>query len=135
MPLKSRHLVILLFFIIGCSKSDPLTDKKLLISGSKGGHKVWQLSSLTIDGQSQRLVSSQQEFEKTYYFDGTYTDSDAHDGIWKLDSPTDLLEVYYNLPTGLLFQQYSDMVVTPNLLTLNYLLDGQQVTATYTSVK
>lgn len=135
MFLQKRYLIILLLFFISCSKSDPLTDKKLLIAGSKGGHKVWQLSSLIIDGQSQRLVSSQLEFEKTYYFDGTYTDSDAHDGIWRLDSPTDLLEVYYNLPTGLLFQKYSDMVVTPNLLTLNYLLDGQHVTATYTSVK
>ena len=135
MHIKFRHFVIFLLFFISCSKSDPLTDKKLLIAGSKGGHKVWQLSSLTIDGQSLRLGTSQLNFQKTFYFDGTYTDSDAHDGIWKLDSPTDLLEVYYNLPTGLLFQKYSDMAVTPNLLTLNYLLDGQQVTTTYISVK
>jgi hypothetical protein len=135
MHFKFRHFVIFLLFFISCSKSDPLTDKKLLIAGSKGGHKVWQLSSLTIDGQSLRLGTSQLNFQKTFYFDGTYTDSDAHDGIWKLDSPTDLLEVYYNLPTGLLFQKYSDMAVTPNLLTLNYLLDGQQVTTTYISVK
>jgi hypothetical protein len=135
MFLQKRYLIILILFFISCSKSDPLTDKKLLIAGSKGGHKVWQLSSLTIDGQSLRLGTSQLNFQKTFYFDGTYTDSDAHDGIWKLDSPTDLLEVYYNLPTGLLFQKYSDMAVTPNLLILNYLLDGQHVTTTYTSVK
>lgn len=135
MIFKTRHLVMFLFLFTGCSKQSPLTEIKLLLAGSSGGHKTWQLSSLIIDGQSQKLEPAQLTYKKTYYFDGTYSDSDALEGVWRLDSETELLEVYDNLSTGLLFQEYDEVIISSKSLSLHYLLNGEHVTATYTAVK
>ena len=135
MIFKKRHLVILLLFFISCSKSSPIEDRRLLLSGSSGGHKTWQLISITIDGQSQPLISSQSSYSKIYFFDNKYSDTDSYEGVWRLDSETELLEVYNNLPNGLLFQNYTIVEATSHSLTLSYLKNGEHVTTYYTAVK
>jgi hypothetical protein len=135
MHIKFRHLVIFLLFFISCSKTSPIEEKKAILAGSSGGHKTWQLSSLTIGGQVQTLGPSELSYAKTYFYNSNYSDTDSYEGEWRLNSETELLEVYNNLPNGLMFQKYTIVEVTSNSLTLSYLINGEHVTTQFTSVK
>ena len=132
---KFRHLVILLFFFISCSKTDPIDKAKSLLSGYSGGQKSWQLTGLTIGGQVQTLGPNELKYTKTYFFNGKYADTDAYEGEWRLDSETEILEVYNNQPTGLLYQNYTIAELSSTSLVFTYLSNGENVTTTYTAVK
>ncbi|MFN5423282.1 MAG: hypothetical protein ACK5AO_08450 [bacterium] len=105
------------------------------MAGFSGGQKTWQLSSLMIGGQVQSLGQTQLSYSKTYFFNGKYADTDAYEGEWRLDSETEILEVYNNQPTGLLYQKYTIAEISSTKLVITYMSNGENVTTTYTAVK
>lgn len=135
MQFNIRHLVILFLLFTGCSKSDPVEEAKSMLAGNSNGQKSWQLTGLTVSGQVQTLGPVELQYTKTYFFNGKYSDTDAYEGDWRLDSETEILEVYNNLPNGLMFQKYKIDQVTSTSLTLSYQSNGQNVTTQYKAVK
>lgn len=130
-----RHLVILFLLFTGCTKTDPVAEAKSMLADYSGGQKSWQLTGLTVNGQVQTLGPVELKYTKTYFFNGKYADTDSYEGDWRLDSETEILEVYNNLPNGLMFQKYKIEDVTTNKLTLSYQTNGEHVITYYTAVK
>lgn len=129
-----RHFVVFAFFFLSCSKKDQLSENKILLSGSSAGQKSWRLSVLSINDKVQQLDQTALNFTKTYYSNGVYADNDGMEGTWKMVSESDLLEVYNNVPSGFIAQSYSSIAITPNSLTLNYVSNGDKITAIFQAV-
>ena len=106
-----------------------------MLYGFLAGAQTWRLTILSINGQQQPLDATLSKFEKTFYADGKYTDTDAIEGTWNMDSDSQLTEVYTNLSTGPLTQTYTILNLTAKTLITRYTSNGDQIVTQFDAVK
>ena len=97
------NLIILLtlVFIASCSKTTvtpPLEFQKQLLAGTgsfQDTQHVWQLDSTKIDGVNIVLTTVQQNYKKTFTFDGGYSDTDNNTGKWEIATLNKLKQTFF----------------------------------------
>lgn len=102
--------------LISCNKSEFLNDidfQKYLISGSGNYHNTqhtWYLDSLVINNVPYKLTSKDKMFNKTFYNNGTYSDSDGYSGKWNINKIDELLISVKNNATGSYIETKSSII-------------------------
>ena len=94
------------FIVIACNKSDFLNNinfQKFLLSGSGNYHNTehkWYLDSLVVDGVPYILTSKQKTYNRTYFNNGSFNDSDGYSGKWDILKQDELTVYFKNSFTG-----------------------------------
>ena len=95
--MKKIYLYVFIVLFASCNKSDFLNDinfQKYLISGSGNYHNTehtWYLDSLVINNVPYKLTSRDKMYYKTFFSNGTYSDSDGYTGKWNISKLDELL--------------------------------------------
>jgi len=103
-----KYLIFISFIIltISCNKSDfqsPVNFQKFLLSGSgnyKNTQHVWFLDSLVYNGVPYNLNAAQRQYNRTYFSNGTFSDSDGYTGKWDITTINELNTYFKNSFTG-----------------------------------
>lgn len=94
-------MVIIISFI-SCAKQEIISDldfQKSLLAGTgsyQNTKRTWKIDSLTQNGVVLSLSTAQKRYTKTFFTDGTYTDSDGNIGAWLMSSTKDLTIISNN---------------------------------------
>jgi hypothetical protein len=127
--MKKIILYFTILCLIGCNKSEFLNDidfQKYLISGSGNYHNTqhtWYLDSLVINNVPYKLTSKDKMFNKTFYNNGTYSDSDGYSGKWNISKVDELLISVKNNATGSYIETKSS-IIDINSFKLSYTVTG-----------
>jgi hypothetical protein len=95
--MKKVLLYIIIIFFTSCNKSDFLNGiefQKYLLAGSGNYHNTehtWYLDSLVINNVPYKLTTKDKTYNKTFYKNGTYSDSDGYTGKWNISKIDELL--------------------------------------------
>lgn len=95
--------IILLF---SCNKSNflnPVNFQKFLLSGSgnyNNTQHVWYLDSLVYNGVPFKLSTAQKQYNRTYFSNGNFSDSDGYSGKWDITNLNELSIFFKNSFTG-----------------------------------
>ena len=82
--------------IFSCAKEAVTTNadfQKNLLAGTgnyQNTSNVWRLDSLTISGAPYKLSTIEKSYTKTFFRDGSYTDSDGYAGVWDMSTENKL---------------------------------------------
>lgn len=134
----SCSLIFLFLLFISCTKNDASTaiqqsSNNLSINNSKIGK--WKLTGVSVDLIIQPLTISQKSFVKQYTSDGKFSDSDGLKGTWNLPVQDSLVESYINFGTGVtVSQRYFISNLTSTQLILNYIVNGTNISTSYTAI-
>lgn len=104
---NNLFIKLIAFMVIGicifsCAKQEILSDldfQKSLLAGSgsyQNTKRTWKIDSLTQNGVVLNLSVAQKRYTKTFYTDGTYSDSDGNIGAWSMPSTKDLTIISNN---------------------------------------
>lgn len=127
--MKKIILYFTIIFLISCNKSEFLNDidfQKYLISGSGNYHNTqhtWYLDSLVINNVPYKLTSKDKMFNKTFYNNGTYSDSDGYSGKWNINKIDELLISVKNNATGTYIETKSN-ITDINSFKFSYTVTG-----------
>lgn len=89
-------------FLSSCNKSDFLSAvnfQKFLLSGSGNYHNTehtWYLDSLVVNGAPVKLSVKEKSYNRTYNFNGTFSDSDGYSGKWDIQKLDELTTLFKN---------------------------------------
>lgn len=131
-------LLSLFVLITGCTKNNEPTildqrTNNLSYNNSKIGK--WKLNAVSFGSLQQPLTISQNSFVKQYLSDGKFSNSDGLKGTWNLPSQDSLVEVYINFGTGVtVTQKYFINDVTASQLILTYVVNGTNITTSYSAI-
>ena len=138
-----KYTLILLLLgsltMVSCTKQAeadfvPTTSNKSLLVGTGPFQKIWILTDLSIDQVPQKLSYAQKNYTKVYNLDGFFKSSDGFTGTWEMSNNSTLNENISNLPSGANTQQSFTIVsLSSYYLTLQYTINGSQITTTYTA--
>jgi hypothetical protein len=84
------------FLFLSCNKSEflsPVNFQKYLLAGSgnyKNTQHVWFLDSLVYNGNPYKLSTVQKQYNRTYFSNGTFSDSDGYSGKWDITNLNEL---------------------------------------------
>lgn len=104
---KSIIYISLMILITSCNKSDFMNEisfQKFLLSGSGNYHNTehtWYLDSLVINNVPYKLTVKEKLYNKTFFNNGTFTDSDGYSGKWDITKIDELSTSLKNNTTGL----------------------------------
>jgi hypothetical protein len=121
-----------------CTKGNEPTildqrTNNLSLSNSKTAK--WKLITVSFNSLQQPLTNSQKSFVKQYTSDGKFSDSDGLNGTWNLPSQDSLAEVYTNFGSGVtVTQKYFINDITASQLILTYIVNGTNITTSYTAI-
>lgn len=96
-----------MILITSCNKSDFMNEisfQKFLLSGSGNYHNTehtWYLDSLVINNVPYKLTVKEKLYNKTFFNNGTFTDSDGYSGKWDITKIDELSTSLKNNTTGL----------------------------------
>jgi hypothetical protein len=93
-----KYFIILCIpiLIFSCAKEAVTTNadfQKNLLAGTgnyQNTSNVWRLDSLTISGAPYKLSTIEKSYTKTFFRDGSYTDSDGYAGVWDMSTENKL---------------------------------------------
>jgi len=94
--MKKYILFLSLIVLISCNKSEFLNDinfQKYLLSGSGNYHNTehtWYLDSLVINNTPLKLTAKDKLYNKVFYANGSFKDSDGYTGKWDITSLNEL---------------------------------------------
>ena len=134
----SCALLFLFLLFTSCTKNDASTliqqqTNNLSINNSKIGK--WKLTEVTFGLIVQPLTISQSNFVKQYTSDGKFSDSDGLKGTWTVPVQDSLVESYINFGTGVtVTQKYFISNLTSSQLILNYVVNGTNISTSYTAI-
>lgn len=100
--IKVIALLVIVICIFSCAKQEIITDldfQKSLLAGSgsfQNTKRTWKIDSLTQNGVVLNLSVAQKRYTKTFFTDGTYSDSDGNIGAWLMPSTKDLTIISNN---------------------------------------
>lgn len=100
--IKVITLLVIVICIFSCAKQEIITDldfQKSLLAGSgsfQNTKRTWKIDSLTQNGVVLNLSVAQKRYTKTFFTDGTYSDSDGNIGAWLMPSTKDLTIISNN---------------------------------------
>jgi hypothetical protein len=104
--MKNIFLYLCIVLFASCNKSDFLNGvnfEKFLLSGSGNYHNTehtWYLDSLVINNVPFKLTQKEKLYNKTFYSNGSFTDSDGYSGKWDIANIDDLSISIKNTLTG-----------------------------------
>lgn len=89
MKLKILFISSLLLCIYACQKIDlsEIEKTKILLSGTGGvmsTFRVWKLDSTILNNKPYELSKIQKNYNKTFFHDMSYSDSDLNKGYWEI---------------------------------------------------
>ena len=99
--------IITIFLISSCNKSDFLDKvnfQKFLLAGSgnyENTSHTWFLDSLVINGVPKVLSLREKQYNRTYFSNGTFSDSDGYAGKWDISNLNELDTYFKNNLTGI----------------------------------
>lgn len=94
--MKKYILFLSVIVLLSCNKSDFLNDinfQKYLLSGSGNYHNTehtWYLDSLVINNTPLKLTAKDKLYNKVFYANGNFKDSDGYTGKWDITSLNEL---------------------------------------------
>jgi uncharacterized protein with NAD-binding domain and iron-sulfur cluster len=94
--------MVIIICIISCAKQEIISDldfQKSLLAGSgsyQNTKRTWKIDSLIQNGVVLKLSVAQKRYTKTFFIDGTYSDSDGNLGTWSMPSTKDLTIISNN---------------------------------------
>ena len=104
---KALLFISLLFLLFSCNKTDflsPIAFQKSLLAGTgkyKNTQHVWFLDSLVYNGVPFKLSTAQKQYNRTYFSNGTFSDSDGYAGKWDISNLNELDTYFKNNLTGI----------------------------------
>jgi hypothetical protein len=104
--MKKILFFITIALLFSCNKSEflnPVNFQKFLLSGSgnyKNTQHVWFLDSLVYNGVPFKLTAAQKQYNRTYFSNGTFSDSDGYTGKWDITNVNELSTYFKNTFTG-----------------------------------
>jgi sucrose-6-phosphate hydrolase SacC (GH32 family) len=108
-------------------------SNNLSINNSKIGK--WKLTEVSVGLIIQPLTISQSSFVKQYTSDGKFSDSDGLKGTWNVPVQDSLVESYINFGTSVtVTQRYFISNLTSSQLILNYVVNGTNISTSYTAI-
>ena len=134
----SCSILFLFLLFTSCTKNDASTviqqrSNNLSINNSKIGK--WKLTEVSVGLIIQPLTISQSSFVKQYTSDGKFSDSDGLKGTWNVPVQDSLVESYINFGTSVtVTQRYYISNLTSAQLILNYVVNGTNMSTTYTAI-
>jgi hypothetical protein len=124
--------------VTGCTKNDATTviiqqSNNLSFNSSKIGK--WKLTAVSFGSVIQPLTISQSAFVKQYASDGKFSDSDGLKGTGNVPTQDSLVESYINFGAGVtVTQKYFINDLTSSQLKLTYVVNGTNITTSYTAI-
>ncbi len=94
--MKKYILFLSVIVLLSCNKSDFLNDinfQKYLLSGSGNYHNTehtWYLDSLVINNIPLKLTAKDKLYNKVFYANGSFKDTDGYNGKWDITSLNEL---------------------------------------------
>lgn len=113
---KSILYIALIILITSCNKSEFMNDvdfQKFLLSGSGNYHNTehtWYLDSLVINNVPYKLTAKEKLYNKTFFNNGTFTDSDGYSGKWNITVLNELSTALKNNSTASYIESKSKII-------------------------
>ena len=104
--MKNIFLFLMIILFASCNKSDFLNGisfEKFLLAGSGNYHNTehtWYLDSLVINNVPLKLTQKDKMYNKVFFSNGSFTDSDGYSGKWDITNIDDLTISTKNTLTG-----------------------------------
>lgn len=126
---KSILYIALILLVTSCNKSEFMNAvdfQKFLLSGSGNYHNTehtWYLDSLVINNVPLKLTATDKLYNKTYYSNGTFSDSDGYTGKWDIAKIDELNTSLKNNVNGTYIQSNAK-IIDINSFKLVYTVTG-----------